>query len=180
MSTDTEQKTEGRVRAEDLVLKGMEGSVILLQGVFDPAVFHLLPKVDGREVFVMEGRPSLESAEATCRELLIRKIKPTLIADNMAGFLFYKNLVKEVWLSYQMADTEGALCQIGALILGVLGKRHHVPVKLYPSSKESKLMGKQKDIFYFQGVKVAPANIKGYVPLMEWLPKEYITELHPL
>ena len=178
MSTDTEQKIEGRASAEDLVLKGMEGSVILLQGVFDPAVFNLLPKSEGFEVFVMEGRPSLESAEATCRELLIRKIKPTLIADNMAGFLFYKNLVKEVWLSYQMADDQGALCQIGGLILGVLGKRHHVPVKLYPSSKESKLMGKQKDIFYFQGVKVAPANIKGYVPLMEWLPKEYITEIH--
>ncbi len=177
MSTDTEQRTEGRAVAQDTVLKDMEGSVILLQGVFDPDVFDLLPRTEGREVFVMEGRPSLESAEMTCRELLKRKIKPTLIADNMAGFLFYKGLVKEVWLSYQMADGQGALCPIGGLILGVLGKRHHVPVKLYPSSKESKLMGTQKDIFYFQGVKVAPANIKGYVPLMEWLPMEYITEI---
>jgi methylthioribose-1-phosphate isomerase len=180
MSIDTEQKTEDRAGEGCSILKGMEGSVILLQGVFDPAVFHLLPKTDVLEVFVMEGRPSLESANTTCRELLKRKIRPTLIADNMAGFLFYKNLVREVWLSCQMADDQGALCQTGGLILGVLGKRHHVPVKLYPSSKESKMMGRQRDIFYFQGVKVAPANIKGYVPLMEWLPKEYITEIHTL
>lgn len=180
MSIDTEPKAEGRAKAEETVLKDMEGSVILVQGVFEPAVFDLLPKGNGSEIFVMEGRPSLESANTTCRELLRRKIRPTLIADNMAGFLFYKNLVREVWLSYQTADDQGALCQIGGLILGVLGKRHHVPVKLYPSSEESKLMGRQKDIFYFQGVKVAPANIKGYVPLMEWLPREYITEIHTL
>lgn len=173
---ETEQNQDRKTEA-DLLLKDVQGSVILLHGVFEPALFDVLTSEQSGEIFVMEGRPSLESAEMTCRELARRKIKPTLIADNMAGFLFYRNLVKEVWLAYQSVDQDGAMCSIGSLIVGVLAKRHNVPVHVYPASKESRMMGVKKDIFYFKGIKVAPANIKGYVPLVEWLPKKYITEI---
>src|SRR3990167_6147313 len=78
-----------------------KNSVVLLQGVFKTSVFDLLKQKKVEEVFVLEGRPGLESARQSCRELLKRKIRPTLVTDNMAGFLFYKNLVKEVWLSCQ-------------------------------------------------------------------------------
>lgn len=169
--TNEDQKTAG-----DSFLNDVQGSVVLLHGVFEPSLFGVVKSGKGTELFVMEGRPSLESAQTTCRELLRRKIKPTLIADNMAGFLFYRDLVKEAWLACQTVDDQGALCPIGSLIVGVLAKRHNVPVYVYPASKESRLMGGQKDIFYFKGIKVAPQNIKGYVPLVEWLPKKYITE----
>ncbi|OGX09544.1 MAG: hypothetical protein A2Y05_04285 [Omnitrophica WOR_2 bacterium GWA2_53_43] len=171
------QRNEDHKTAGDSFLNGIQGSVILLHGVFEPSVFDAVKSGSGTELFVMEGRPSLESAQTTCRELLRRKIKPTLIADNMAGFLFYRNLVKEVWLACQTVDDEGALCPVGSLIVGVLAKRHKVPVYVYPASKGSRAMGAQKDIFYFKGIKVAPQNIKGYVPLVEWLPKKYITEI---
>ena len=161
----------------DSFLNDVQGAVVLLHGVFEPAVFNAVKPGNGNELFVMEGRPSLESAQTTCRELLRRKIKPTLIADNMAGFLFYRNLVKEVWLACQTVDEQGALCPIGSLILGVLAKRHNVPVYVHPASEGSRQMGAQKDIFYFKGIKIAPQNIKGYVPLVEWLPKKYITEI---
>ncbi|MBI5149524.1 MAG: hypothetical protein HZA28_01970 [Candidatus Omnitrophica bacterium] len=173
---ETQLKEEHKT-AGDLFLDDVRGSVVLLHGVFEPSVFDAVKPGNGTELFVMEGRPSLESAQATCRELLRRKIKPTLIADNMAGFLFYRNLVKEVWLACQTVDEQGALCPIGSLVVGVLAKRHNVPVYVYPASKESCLLGGQKDIFYFKGIKVAPQNIKGYVPLVEWLPKKYITEI---
>lgn len=187
------QRNESQKTAGDLFLDDVQGSVVLLHGVFEPSVFDAVKSGNGMELFVMEGRPSLESAASTCRELLRRKIKPTLIADSMAGFLFYRNLVKEVWLAClpvpaspaggrqagQTADEQGALCPIGSLIVGVLAKRHNVPVYVYPASKESRLMGRQKDIFYFKGIKVAPQNIKGYVPLVEWLPKKYIAEMRP-
>ena len=189
---ETQLKKEHKT-ASDSFLKDAEGSVVLLHGVFESSVFDAVKSGNGTELFVMEGRPGLESAQTTCRELLRRKIKPTLIADNMAGFLFYRNLVKEVWLAClpvprsgtysarqagQTVDDQGALCPIGSLIVGVLAKRHNVPVYVYPASKESRLMGGQKDIFYFKGIKVAPQNVKGYVPLVEWLPKKYITEIH--
>jgi methylthioribose-1-phosphate isomerase len=177
MSVLETQRNESQKTASDLFLDEVQGSVVLLHGIFEPSVFDAVKSGTGNELFVMEGRPSLESAQTTCRELLRRKIKPTLIADNMAGFLFYRNLVKEVWLACQTVDEQGALCPIGSLIVGVLAKRHNVPVYVYPASKESRLMGGQKDIFYFKGIKVAPQNIKGYVPLVEWLPKKYITEI---
>ena len=113
-----------------------KNSVILLQGVFKTSIFDLLKKRRDKEIFILEGRPGLEAAKHSCRELLKRQIKPTLIADNMAGFLFYKNLVKEAWLSYHTSDENGALCQIGGLILGVLGRKHKVPVFTYPNNQK--------------------------------------------
>ncbi|MGE0267610.1 MAG: hypothetical protein AB7S78_04045 [Candidatus Omnitrophota bacterium] len=164
-------------KEEQDILSEFKESVVLMQGVFDPVYFDLVKQNNFKEVFVLEGRPSLESAQYSCTELIKRKIKPTLIADSMAGFLFYKNLVKEVWLSYQQADEKAALCQIGALILGVLGKKHNVPVKIFPNPYKLNLVGNQKEIFYFNGFKVAPSKIKGYVPLAEWVPRKYITEI---
>ena len=177
MSVRETRQNENRETTGDSFLEGVQGSVVLVHGVFDPSIFESVKSGNGHELFVMEGRPSLESAASTCRELLRRKIKPTLIADNMAGFLFYRNLVKEVWLACQTVDEQGALCPVGSLIVGVLAKRHNVPVYVYPASKESRRMGGQRDIFYFKGIKVAPQNIKGYVPLVEWLPNKYITEM---
>lgn len=155
-----------------------KNSVVLLQGVFNVSIFDQLKKRKIKEVFILEGRPSLEAAKQSSKELLKRKIKPVLIADNMAGFLFYKKLVKEVWLSYQAKDQKGALCQIGGLILGVLGQKHKVPVNIYPNHKKLQLLGRVKDIAYFNGIKVAPSGIKGYVPLAEWVPQKYITKAY--
>ncbi len=153
-------------------------SIILLHGVFAVDFFdQLIDDCSTKEVFVMEGRPSLEAAQVNCRELLKHKITPTLISDNMAGFLFFKNLVKEVWMAYQASDTDGAVCDIGALILGVLGKRHSVPVYLSPSNRRTRFLGKEKDMLSFKNKTVAPKGIRAYVPLVEWLPTEYITKI---
>ena len=113
---------------------------VLLQGVFEPKVFGHLKKQQFREIFILEGRPHLDAARSCCRELLKRKVVPTLISDNMAGFLFFKNLVKEIWIAYQTADEKGALCRIGASILGVLGKKHRVPVYLFPGKSQNQFM----------------------------------------
>ena len=156
----------------------MKNDIVLLHGIFKSPFFDELKKCVSKDVFVLEGRPSLEASRTACRELLKRNIKPTIIADNMAGFLFKKNLVKEVWLSYQLKDDNGAVCTIGALILGVLAKKHGVPVYLYSAAKKTKLLGKQAEIFSFNGVKVAPSKISGYVPLVEWLPQKYITGIY--
>lgn len=153
-------------------------SIVLLHGDFDKTFFDELQRRKLKDIFMLEGRPDLNAVRVNARELLKRKIKPTLIADNMAGFLFLKNLVKEVWLAYQFADHNGAVCRIGSLILGVLGKRHNVCVNVYTAKGKTRFIGKQRDIFYFNGIRVAPAGIKGYVPLVEWVPKKYITKIY--
>lgn len=151
---------------------------IVLHGVFEESLFDELQKRNIKEVFILEGRPNLEAAATSSKQLLKRKITPKLISDNMAGYLFYKNLVKEVWMTYQFTDQNGALCDIGALILGVLGKKHNIPVNLFPSNRRTSFLGKESDILKFQNKQVAPVGIKSYVPLVEWLPNEYITKVN--
>ena len=149
---------------------------ILIHGNFNKKFFDGLSTKTPETVFVLEGRPSLKSSEHACKELLKRKIKPTLICDNMAGFLFYKKLLTEVWLSCQTTNSQGALCSIGGLILGVLGKRHQIPVYLLATSTTTKYIGDAKEVLQFKGMRVAPKNVKGYVPLVDWLPRKYITK----
>jgi methylthioribose-1-phosphate isomerase len=148
---------------------------IILQGVFAPGLFDELKKRKVPEALVMEGRPSLEAARTNCRELLKRGIRPTLISDNMAGILFYKQLIREVWLACQHADEDGAICHVGGLILGVLGKRHGVPVRLFAAARKTGFLGADKELLHFQKTRVAPAGTKAYVPLVEWVPSKYIT-----
>ena len=168
--------SDKNLKEEDGLSK-FKDSIVLLQGIFEQKTFDILKETDLEHVFVLEGRPNLDAARFSCRALIERKIKPTLIADNMSGFLFYKNLVKEVWLSYHIVDDDGALCQIGALILGVLAKRHKIPVKIYPNYQKMHILGHEKEIFHFDGERIAPDNIKGFVPLVEWVPQKYITEI---
>jgi methylthioribose-1-phosphate isomerase len=155
-----------------------EKSVVLIQGLVDESLFDLLKNNAGETIFLLEGRPKLKAVKILSKQLNARKIIPTLIADNMAGFLFYKNLVKEVWLGAQSTEKDGALCNTGALILGVLAKRHGVPVYAYPMVGKNKAMANAKDIFSFNGVRVAPKGIKGYVPLNEWVPAKYISKVY--
>ncbi len=151
---------------------------ILIHGLPDKEHLDLLKKRKIKEAFVMEGRPALVGAKLLCKELLKRKIKPILITDNMAGFLFYKNFVDEIWATYQEQNEKGAVCQIGTLVLGVLGKRHNVSLNLVPSGFKSPKEGKQKDILEFNSVRVAPKGIKGYVPLIEFVSRQYISKVN--
>lgn len=141
-------------------------SIIVLQGVFEEGVIKNLKLSKTAHVFVLEGRPSFEAAQLTCQALLNNGITPTLIADNMAGFLFFKGWVKQVIVACQLADKTGALCDSGALILAVLAKKNKVPVKLLKAKHKARFLGDPSA--------VAPRGINGYVPLVEWVPVKYL------
>jgi len=150
-------------------------SIVLLHGVFEDTVFKGFKKAD---YFVLEGRPDLLSSKSTIKALAKKKIAPTVIADNMAGFLFYKDLVKEVRISYQYVDDTGVLCDIGGLILGVLAKAHKIPVYLYPGKTRRHFLAPQDDLLKFNGQAVAAKGTRAYGPLVEWLGKKYITKMN--
>ncbi len=141
-------------------------SIILLQGVFDATALLALKLPKNTHVFVMEGRPSFDSAVTTCKVLLKRGIKPTVISDNMAGFLFFKGWVKQAVVACQTADKSGALCDTGALIVAVLSRKHKVAVKLVKAQHKIRFLGDPST--------VAPKNVQGYVPLVEWVPAKYL------
>lgn len=154
-------------------------TITILHGIFDESVFDLAASQNRGCIYVLEGRPTLKSSKKICAQLIKRGMTPTVMADNMAGFLFYRGWVKEIWLSYHKQDVNGAFCQVGSLTLAVLGYKHKVPVNIFPTTGNLQFLGQSKDLFYFNGVRVAPLNIKAYVPLMEWVSNKYITEVYP-
>jgi methylthioribose-1-phosphate isomerase len=148
-------------------------SICLFQGVLNAESLKKIKLSPGEHAFVCEGRPSLEAGRKTSSILLKKGITPTLISDNMAGFLFFKGLVKEVSVACQYADDTGALCDTGALILAVLAKEHKVPVKLLVAEHRTRFLGDPKAILSFEGQRIAPKGTHGYVPLVEWVPAKY-------
>ncbi len=157
------------------MLKLKKKSIILLHGNFEPDFYKTLKVKENDSVFVMEGRPTLESSRDVCKALLKRKITPTLIADNMAGFLFYKGLVKEVWIAYQLIEKDGVLCEIGALILAVLANKHQVPVRKFLGKHIQHFMGSPRDLVKFMDTPVAVEGVRAYVPLVDWVAEKYFS-----
>jgi len=151
-------------------------SIYLFQGILSAESFKKLKLSKQDHAFVSEGRPSLEAGRVTSAILLKQGITPTVISDNMAGFLFFKGLVKQVNLACQYADENGALCDTGALILAVLAKKHKVPVKLLIAERRHRFVGDPESILSFEGTRIASKGTHGYVPLVEWVPAKYLKE----
>jgi methylthioribose-1-phosphate isomerase len=149
-----------------------EKSITLIHGVASPEALKKITK--SSVVFVCEGRPSLEAGKMNSKVLLAKGITPTVICDNMAGFLFFKDLVKEVVIACQFADTSGALCDMGALILAVLAKKHKVAVRLIEANPKTRFLGDAKSILNFEGQTIAHKGAHGYAPLVEWVPAKYL------
>jgi methylthioribose-1-phosphate isomerase len=149
-------------------------SIYLFQGLFSAESLKKVKLPKGGHVFVCEGRPSLEAGRKTLNFLSKKGMAPTVISDNMAGFLFFKGLVKEVTIACQYADEKGVLCDMGALILAVLAKKHKIPLKLLPAEHRHRFLGDPKSILSFEGKQVAPKGTHGYVPLVEWVPAKYL------
>ena len=149
-------------------------SIYLFQGVLSAESLKKIKLLKNTYAFVCEGRPSLESGRKTAGFLCKKGIIPTMISDNMAGFLFFKGLVKQVNIACQYADDTGALCDTGALILAVLAKKHKVPIKLLAAERKTRFLGDPKSILSFEGQRIAPKGTHGYVPLVEWVPVKYL------
>lgn len=150
--------------------------VVLLHGIFKAEFFEQVKNSNAKDIVVLEGRPSLEAARDSSAHLQRIGLVPTVMADNMAGYLFSKGLVKEVWLAAQAADKNGAMCEIGSLILAVLAKKHNVPVlvDIRTGVKKAKTFGKASDLQKFNGHTVVAGKVKTFVPLIEWVPAKYL------
>jgi methylthioribose-1-phosphate isomerase len=149
-------------------------SIYLFHGVLDAESLKKLKPAKGIHAFVCEGRPDLAAGKKTSGLLLKKGITPTVICDSMAGFLFFKGLVREVVIACQYADETGALCDMGALILAVLARKHKVPLKLVLAEQRHRFLWDPKSILSFEGRRIAPSGTQGYVPLVEWVPVRYL------
>ena len=157
--------------------KGLDQPVVLLQGLLVESFFDFIKKRDIKMAVVLEGRPRLKAVKSNTDKLLKNGIIPLVIADNMAGYFFYKNLVKEVWIGYQSKSKETLVGETGALILGVLGKRHKVPVNAYPAQGIREFIGQESELLSFNGKQVTSQKLRCYVPLLEIVPRKYIEKI---
>ncbi|MFZ5801243.1 MAG: hypothetical protein ACOY3D_07735 [Candidatus Omnitrophota bacterium] len=152
----------------------MSNKYLLIHGLFTDDFYRKVTKRKGLSgVLVLEGRPRLEGAKETCKKLLQNRLTPTLLCDNMAGFCFYREMVKEVHLAAQEIHKTATVCKIGSLVLAVAAKYHKVPVFMHESSRKIESHCKAREIFHFAGVHVAPLGIKAYTALTEEVPLYY-------
>jgi methylthioribose-1-phosphate isomerase len=152
-------------------------SICLFQGVLSAESFKKVKLEPNDHAFVCEGRPSLEAGRKTSGILLKKGIIPTVISDNMAGFLFFKGLVRQVFIACQFADKKGSLCDMGALILAVLAREHKIPLKLLVTEPRTRFLGDPQAILSFEGQRIAPKDTHAYVPLVEWVPAKYLKNI---
>ncbi|MCA9406353.1 MAG: hypothetical protein KC684_07445 [Candidatus Omnitrophica bacterium] len=157
--------------------KSIVSKYCLLHGIFHPEFFDDLKKQKIKQAYVMEGRPGLKNSQRIVKELLKRDIKPVVIADNMAGFLFYQNCVTKVFAGYHIENAKGVMLEVGGLILGVLAKKHNVSLEVYPGPEEFNFLGQSKDLLNFNEQKVVSGQHNAFVPLVEWVPRKYITKV---
>jgi methylthioribose-1-phosphate isomerase len=149
-------------------------SIGLFHGILSAESLKKVKLAKSERAFVCEGRPGLEAGKMTTGAFLKKGIIPTVISDNMAGFLFFKGLVKQVFIACQYADNKGALCDTGALIMAVLARKHKVPLTLLVAEHRTRFLGDPKSILSFEGHRIAPEGTHGYVPLVEWVPAKYL------
>ena len=149
-------------------------SIVLFQGVFSVEAITKIKAAKTTPIFVCEGRPSLEAGKSNSKALLIQGITPTVICDNMAGFLFFKGFVREVVIACQYADGTGILCDTGGLILAVLAKKHKVALRLLEAEHKKHFLGNPKDLLTLKGFPTASKETHAYVPLVEWVPAKYL------
>jgi len=149
-------------------------SIGLFHGIFSAESFNKIKLAKAEHAFVCEGRPGLGAGKITTGAFLKKGIIPTVISDNMAGFLFFKGLVKRVFIACQYVDENGALCDTGALILAVLAMKHKIPLTLLAAERRTRFLGDPKSIMSFEGKRIAPESTHGYVPLVEWVPAKYL------
>jgi methylthioribose-1-phosphate isomerase len=169
MLTETAQR-----QGKDVWQGHLNGPAVILYGLFSAEELKRLAAHSSADFDILEGRPRLEIGQATSKQLLRIGKRPIVIADNMAGFLFYQKKVSAVYVTCQSRDDTGAFCPTGALILAVLCQRHNVLFHVVDAARDIDLRAKDQDLFNFQKTRVAARGIKAYVPLVEWIPSKYI------
>ncbi len=130
------------------------------------------------EVYVLEGRPDLSDARRLTRRLLALGMTPIVVPDGAAGLLFREGRIDEAWISIQDRTPEGAVCDTGALVLGVLGRRHRRPVRGYPAARRRPVMGDPERLVHLGARRTAPEGVTAYAPSVEWVPKRYLGRRH--
>jgi methylthioribose-1-phosphate isomerase len=138
-------------------------------------------------VYVDETRPVLQGARLTAWELMEEKIPCTLITDNMAGYLLYRDMIDLAIVGADRIAANGDVAnKIGTYSLAVLCKEHGIPfyvaapISTIDFSMESgyQIPIEERDpreVTHILGkLPIAPEGVKAANPAFDVTPARYI------
>jgi methylthioribose-1-phosphate isomerase len=141
-------------------------------------------------VYVDETRPVLQGARLTSWELMEEKIPCTLITDNMAGSLLYRDMVDLAIVGADRIARNGDVAnKIGTFALAVLCKEHGIPFYVaapfstidFATESGSDIPIEERDpreVTHVLGkLQIAPDGVNVLNPAFDVTPARYITAI---
>lgn len=141
-------------------------------------------------VYVDETRPLLQGARLTAWELTKRKIRCTLICDNMAAYLMQKGQIDKVFVGADRIAANGDIAnKIGTYSVAIAANYHKIPfyvVAPFSTFDLSLSDGKQIPIeerepfevkTILGKINIAPKGIKVFNPAFDVTPNHLITAI---
>lgn len=143
----------------------------------------------GKKVKVIadETRPLFQGARLTAYELEQMGTPTTLIADNMVGFVMYKQMVNEVVVGADRIVRDAVINKIGTYGVAVLAKEHGIP--FYVAAPKSTFdlehtsadvvieERKPEEVTEVYGHRIAPKGIGVFNPAFDITPLTYVTAI---
>lgn len=169
-----------------------DGDAILTHCFPGCALYYMLSEArkQGKDVqvYATETRPYLQGARLTCLTLKEAGYTPTLITDNMVGYVMWKGLVNKVFLAADRIALDGSIAnKIGTYTIAVLAARHKMPFYVLgyegpdPKTRTWKDMRIEernpKEVLQCMEVRTAPEGVQAYYPAFDITPPQLITAI---
>jgi len=144
-------------------------------------------KQQGKKVsfYVTETRPYLQGSRLSAWELMRAKIPVTIITDNMVAYLLSLGKVTKVIVGADHLTQNGDIAnKIGTYQIAVVAKYFKVPFYVLcppasklKSGKEIKIeIRPDSELKVYQGLLLAPKEVKAYYPAFDVTPARLITK----
>jgi methylthioribose-1-phosphate isomerase len=144
-------------------------------------------KEQGKEIsfYVTETRPYLQGSRLTAWEIMRAGFEVTIITDNMVAYLLSLGKVTKVIVGADHLTLNGDIAnKIGTYQIAVVAKYFKIPfyvlcppVSKLKSGKEIKIEIRPPDeLKIYQGISLAPKEVKAYYPAFDVTPAKLITK----
>jgi len=144
-------------------------------------------KAQGKKIsfYVTETRPYLQGSRLTAWEIMRAGFSVTIITDNMVAYLLSKGRVTKVIVGADHLTLNGDIAnKIGTYQIAVVAKYFKIPFYVIcppasklASGKEIKIEIRPPDeLKIYQGLYLAPKEVKAYYPAFDVTPAKLITK----
>jgi len=176
-------------QAEDMAKLLKDGDVILTHCNISGSMPLIaeFAKRQGKRInfYVTETRPYLQGSRLSAWELMRHKFSVTIITDNMVAYLLSLGKVTKIIVGADHLTQNGDIAnKIGTYQIAVVAKYFKVPFYVLcpppsklKSGKEIKIeIRPDNELKVYQGVLLAPKEVKAYYPAFDVTPAKLITK----